>query len=230
MPNRKPKRRVPKKTRARGRATPKYKSGRTMQVGRSPFAKSQVVRLRYCELVSINPPGVAASSYIFSANGVYDPNITGTGHQPIGFDEWMLRYNHFTVLGSKMTARFTGQSAAVTDQIFVAVLLKASPTIDTNNFETLVEQNGGKYKFVSGITGANASKVCVSKFSPKKFFSISNPDQSQYRGDAANNPNEQAYYHLIAASTNFQDPVSMAITVVIDYMVLFTEPKPLSGS
>ena len=48
------------------------------------------------------------SQYVFSANGVYDPNITSTGHQPLGFDTMMLYYEQYTVIESRITVTACG--------------------------------------------------------------------------------------------------------------------------
>ena len=42
----------------------------------------------------------------FVANGAFDPNLTGVGHQPRGFDQFMAGYETFTVTGSKISVNF----------------------------------------------------------------------------------------------------------------------------
>ena len=69
---------------------------RTVNVPRNKLAFPQSIstKLRYVE--KINMGSIGASSNVvqnqFIANGAYDPNFTGTGHQPRGFDQ----FNEYT--------------------------------------------------------------------------------------------------------------------------------------
>lgn len=65
------------------------------------------------------------TQYVFTANGMYDPNITGTGHQPMGFDTMMLYYEQYTVLRSSVTLRFAGNG---TQPVNVSVCLAPDTT------------------------------------------------------------------------------------------------------
>lgn len=42
----------------------------------------------------------ATNTYVYRQNDVYDPNFTGTGSQPVGFDQFMAFYGKFKVHGS----------------------------------------------------------------------------------------------------------------------------------
>jgi hypothetical protein len=41
-------------------------------------------------------------SQIYSVSGIFDPNTTGTGHQPMLMDIFAQVYNRYTVLGSRV--------------------------------------------------------------------------------------------------------------------------------
>ena len=88
------------------RRKPDWRKRTTIQKGLG-FSDGQIVKMRYVEEFELNPGLGSVASYVFRANGLYDPNYTGAGHQPYGFDQWMTYYNQFTVLGSKMKAIFT---------------------------------------------------------------------------------------------------------------------------
>ena len=53
------------------------------------ISNSVVRRLKYCQEVSLNPTVGAVASADFAANGLYDPYLSGVGHQPMGFDQLM---------------------------------------------------------------------------------------------------------------------------------------------
>lgn len=42
----------------------------------------------------------------FSLNNPLDPDVTGTGHQPFGWDQFITLYNRYYVTGARMTATF----------------------------------------------------------------------------------------------------------------------------
>jgi len=61
---------------------------------RGPVASRTVVRLKYNE--SVQSDGTIID-YRFNLNSLFDPNRTGTGHQPYGFDTYAALYNRYRV-------------------------------------------------------------------------------------------------------------------------------------
>lgn len=55
-------------------------------------------RLRYNESLQL-APGITTGSYWYRINSLFDPNYTGTGHQPYGFDQLAVFYNRYKVRG-----------------------------------------------------------------------------------------------------------------------------------
>ncbi len=55
------------------------------------------IKLEYSELISISVLGGATSDYIFNMNSLFDPNRTGIGHQPRGFDQLTPLYNRYCI-------------------------------------------------------------------------------------------------------------------------------------
>ena len=71
------------------------------QVG---FPKTLKFIHKYCDNVSVSGSAGIPFKYQFSCNGLYDPNITGTGHQPMYFDQVTPIYNQYRVIGAKARA------------------------------------------------------------------------------------------------------------------------------
>jgi len=70
--------------------------GTTIVSNTMPIFSAKTTRaLRYSDYFQLTTTSGAVSTYVFAANGLYDPNITGTGHQPMGFDQLLQFYNHY---------------------------------------------------------------------------------------------------------------------------------------
>jgi len=75
------------------------------------------VDLRYAQTktYTTGSAGVAGTENAFSLNSLYDPDITGVGHQPYGFDQMASLYSNYIVESVSIQARFVtiGGSADV---------------------------------------------------------------------------------------------------------------------
>ena len=64
----------------------------------SPFPDSITVALPYCANLSYSTGAVSAmTNQSWSMNSVFDPDYTGGGHQPQGFDEYSALYDSYRV-------------------------------------------------------------------------------------------------------------------------------------
>lgn len=197
---------------------------------RYPVPKKMKRTLRYMETATTLNPGVAglAADYVFSANGLYDPNITGVGHQPIGFDQIMTMYNHYTVIGAKLTVM--AHNGDATYEQFVGVSVQAGTTAITNGQE-VIENGLCKFKYLN-LSGDSGDKAVITyPLSIGKYMGRSNIlSEDDFRGSSTSNPSEQVYFHVFGFPNNSQDTGAIRIDVIIDYITIFTEPKQLGQS
>ncbi len=195
------------------------------------------IRQRYYDygktIVVAAPGGI--QQHFFSANGLYDPDITGTGHQPIGFDQMMLMYEQYVVLRSRISVTFVTQTA-VQSRVGIylspdAVALGAVQMVENGQMVSTVIDGG----VVSG-SGGSGERMRTLEYEvdvPQYFGrpngrSIANdPDLT---GGVASNPGEQVYYGVCCWSMTGTDSPSVAFDVLITYDVIYTEPKKLASS
>lgn len=205
----------------------------------SGLGNKHVARLRYCQEISINPGVAGIASTNFRANDLYDPDSTGVGHQPFGFDQLMAYYDHFTVTGSKITARFVPVSGTNVNPAYLGIMLSDSGTrVNTvTSVEHLLESKYSQgYCLAGGYITANMGfnrqkNYTTKKFSAKGFFGCQDViGDSQYKGSSSASPTELAYYEVWAASLYGNDPGAITCLVTIDFIATFTEPKLLSQS
>lgn len=193
---------------------------------------SQIVTLRYVDKLQKDVSAGGYSTQTYSANGINDPDVTNTGHQPIGFDEYMKFYNNYRVLGSKITFR----------QIFTSSTTNATPAlvhIDGNQSnvatafdspQTFLENFGGIATFMSGnYDSAHFIPNTISRtFSAKKAFGPTWRSTSAFWGSDGYNPGTQYYYHIYFWSVDGNDPTGVNYLVQVDYIVEFFNKKPIS--
>lgn len=195
-----------------------------VSIRRNPISKSAQVQMRYVTQINLNPTSLTSANWIFNASGVYDPDTTGIGHQPLGFDQWMLFYDHYVVVGSKISVEFITEAS---DAYVVAIGLRdqAAPTTDPELFR---ERGHTVY---ATANGTQKSTKLVKGYSPRKFFAVDDiVSKDTLRGSVTTNPAENAYYIVNASAGTSVDPGAITAHVTLQYTVLLTEPKPLAQS
>lgn len=87
-------------------AYPKTEKPYRVTIRRGLSAPDEIrVGLRYTAQVAITNTVGVPNSYVFRGNSVFDPDYTGIGSQPNGFDQWKTMYQRYRVLGSKCIVR-----------------------------------------------------------------------------------------------------------------------------
>lgn len=105
----------------------------------SPFPNSKLCFHDYVANVAI-PVAAAAGTgqlYTFRANGLYDPDYTGAGHQPLFRDEMAAKYKFYTVLKSSCMVAFDQNDTA---QCNFMVLCTTDLTPEKVYAETALEE------------------------------------------------------------------------------------------
>lgn len=195
----------------------------------NPLGKSFLYKTRYVAFnLQLNPTvGGIPDTYVFSLNGLYDPNITGIGHQPLGFDELMAMYNHYTVVSSRAKVQFNNTDAA---NACTAILQIKDTATTSTDMSTVIENGRCVYCVLGPESGGSAVKSLSINCSMKQFFGKTIVTEHDYRGSISANPNEQVYLHITAAPRTTSDQDAVFVTVQIDYLALLHEPKLLSAS
>lgn len=100
-----------------------------------PFPVRQRVTMSYPHRNGISESTVGSGvSYTYSLNSLYDPNTTGVGSQPIGFDQFSALYGSFRVVAVDFVVEFISavSSAATAISQVVGVLVNATNALPTN--------------------------------------------------------------------------------------------------
>lgn len=196
-----------------------------------PMPKTTRTTLRYVSRGSfVNPSaGGLAATWIFSANGLYDPDISGIGHQPVGFDQLMGMYDHYTVLGAKIVIDVRNDDST-NPQLF-GVAVRDSLAAETDPV-VLIENGNVDYRLLNnGPNTPCQTRITMSTNIASYLGRKSILSDPECKGDSTSNPTEQVAFHCFGFTLGpGVDGGTMTFVATIDYDVVFHERKMLSKS
>lgn len=194
----------------------------------SPLGPMFKATLSYFEpQIDMDPSLSGISWYNFSANGLYDPNITGSGHSPLGFDQLMSMYDHYTVIGAKIIVNLFNTDTTYPMIVGIRV---ADTTTATNDITQIIENGNVNYTVTNPYKTDGSAVTLTRKLSIKNFFKKPLSDDV-FSGAVTSNPAEQVYFQVFCYSTNASfDAAGVRMNVRLEYISLFKEPKLLATS
>lgn len=180
------------------------------------------MRHEYSENLTLTSTTGTLSSYIWRCNGMFDPNFTSTGHQPMYFDQLGVIYNHYHVFKSRATLEILN-----TSNVLLAFMMDDDNTIpgSVNQALELPTSKGG----LLPVPTTKAHSINLT-WDAKKFFGGDIYDNSNLQGYVSADPNEQTYFILLFKHA---DDVSTAIAQVrirIVYEAVWSELRTVAQS
>lgn len=209
-----------------------------------PFGQVFETELNYAEYFTMDPSSLANTSYIFRANGLYDPNYQIGGHQPHGFDQLNVLYENYQVVASAIeivvwpqtdsTVIINGTGSIVMPLYkgTIALCVRDTPTSLATLGGTpadILERPGMKTAF---FQSGNECVKLRHHFSMKQFYGRARGmDDAEITGTANSDPTDQVYFHIImTAADGAQNLASHTVNARIKYKVRFFNPKNLIQS
>jgi len=191
------------------------------------FPKMLKMTQKYVEQVNFQTGSLGAlATYSFSCNGMYDPNITGTGHQPMYFDQLGALYDHYCVIASKITVTFTKGDTQTTMPVTVGIYVNDDSTVTPTIFGIM--ENSLATSAV--IHAGQPTAVCKLGWSAAKYFGKSPLANTELQGTTSGNPTEQSMFTLfIDSSLGLQVGAALA-TVEIEYIAIWKELRDIASS
>lgn len=191
-------------------------------LGTNPF-----MHLRYVDW-SVQTPTIYGQ-YNYCLNGMYDPNITGVGHQPLGYDQIMALYQHYNVLRADFKITLINEGNY---PIWACPIL--SRTTVTLNGITNVGELAGDEKLIKYVnkTGETGDKVTFKqKVYPPRWLGCKGPMSTDgLWGGVAANPVEALFLQIYFESVDGINNPTVRILIDIDFYAVFREQKIIAQS
>jgi len=161
---------------------------------------------------------------VFSANGVFQCDITGAAGQPRGRDELFDLYNHCYVNKAVIEVSTIGNA---TNYLLWGVAVRDDTTAFTD-LRDFAEYRNSKWSLTSAST-QEVEKI-VQVVEPYKWLGMNDPTDDAIRQDVTANPSEGIFFHVGCVDVGGGDPGACLFMVKITYYCKFCEPFPLAAS
>lgn len=201
------------------------RAARQVNVNRAlvPFAQRYITRQKYSDSFFMAP---GTPFYQFNLNSLFDPDRTGIGHQPHGYDTLATLYNRYRVIKCDWSINFYSTVAPVR-----LAACPANEAIAPVNVSDLVENPRTRWKV--SIPGGNTQTLKGSVYIP----SLMGRTKTQYMADdryqapVTSSPNELAILNIFQADIGTDAPTSTVNCVItLTYTSEFFDVKNLARS
>lgn len=191
-----------------------------------PIPQRFITKMKYSEQISTD----ASGQYYMNLNSIFDPNRTGAGHQPYGFDTLATLYNRYRVIscGYRIQVNWSGNVTACQP-----VLAAALPSNEPLTFLSAAEaRENPRAKYITQTFGGEAQTLRGKVYIP----SLVGRNKAQYMADdryqalTTGSPQELAILNIITASGGLDTPNSCTLQILMEYTVEFFDIKNLAQS
>lgn len=195
------------------------------------FPQNKRVTLRYSAEISVASPGPGlAAGHVFRLNSIFDPDLTGTGHNPLGYDQWLAIYNNYHVVDAriKATRTYTTTGAVAPSMMCIAVVDRTA-ALETDT-QTISERQDYSAMVQTGDAdqGIQVSRQTVNM---SKFFGVKDvADDADLGAVVTQNPLKSCLAAVTFCSINNNQFGTALALVEIEFDIVFTDPKGLQGS
>lgn len=223
--------RIRKANRPRRRVARRRKglsAGVTTNVNRSlqPFADRYICKQKYSCTV---PTDAVTGQRVFNLNSVFDPDRTGLGHQPYGFDYIIPMYNKYRVISCGWRVQMPLNTA--NPPLTLGGLPSNDPGIVWSSTDELLENP--RCKYITQLPGAPATTLSGKIYLPK----LIGKTKAQYMADencasqVSTSPSELMllYLQTFGAQTGLPSG-GINIQVVLEFTVEYFDAKRILTS
>jgi hypothetical protein len=195
------------------------------------FPDKQRVKLVYTDFLTKSLVSVTGIDHVYSGNGLFDPDITGTGSQPANFDDFSAIYSRYRCYGSSMDVLMsTPGSSTGTGQFFAGLAARHLSTAKVtlgNQMDVISQPMSTSMMFNGGLAVKQGSSYSPSLFMSQTASHVLGYDTVAISTDdtlgsvTSANPSHQWYWHIFASMSDQTSSGTIWIRVKITYDVEF---------
>ncbi len=197
-----------------------FKKPSIMRINMANVAPDSVlVKFRYPQIITHN--GSVTDFTAFRGNGAFDPDATGSGQQPGGYDQWAGLYGNYRVLASQIEILIVNEGTVATAVTVFPTLSNVTPSTYQN--ATVVPYK--RQVVMSGQTGMGVaflkSYMTTSKIVGLSSMAINAEDD--FQATTASLPANQWYWGVFSNTLDGSTNGNIVFTVNVTYYMRFED-------
>jgi hypothetical protein len=183
--------------------------------------------LRYADFGVQFTGSLSPAAQVYRGNSLFDPDLTGSGSQPMYFDQLTAVYGQYCVMGCRVTAKIFNTGTVANSNVMLYSDVNTATLAVENLSEArfakncIVSAKGGQDRYVLTLPPILSSTVQGEK--------NLNSDPSNYTG-IGTNPTDPIYIIFRTASMDNATNSNIYVDFVIEYDAWFKELTPLTES
>lgn len=161
-------------------------AGRITGLSRSDFGFPDRLRtkLHYADVVALSASAGSPGIWQFRMNNLFDPDLTGVGHQPQWYDQLSAVYSYVTVVGSSIKVTFIPGNIDDTEAndkgpyICGITLVGGTATFSAASYPALLEDGNSVHSVIVDKQGSNNAVTLTQTYNPKRDLGLSPYDDT----------------------------------------------------
>lgn len=218
----------PTKSTKRARYTYRTPDPNAYRLSKTILRPRQKVTLKYFDSRTVTATTGGSFGTTYRLNSLYDPDATGVGHQPRGFDQVAELYQKYVVTKASVIVNFRNDNTA--SRVIPGLIVNDDISWVAGTEEDLMEHSALKTNHrrllrASGSDAAGAAaqtviKQTVNMANWEGTKDLFGDDTAQ--SDITASPFDQCYLHICGA---FDSAGSMEVDVWIEFEAYMMDPK-----
>lgn len=209
------------------------KSDMDVVIGYAPRICPDIMRvtLPYVRTGVITGTGIA--NVVFRGNGLFDPDFTSVGAQPLGFDQWSSFYRRYRVLAYNIKVYASNQDVNKANDAMMIYIVPQNTSSSLVDVSQLLEQQMSKKQIISQSSGMDKTSfelyVDVAKMRGVPREALRQDDTLSALTSA--NPTQETFVHIGAFDvSSILDAIALDFVVEINYYCEFFDRETLIRS
>lgn len=196
-----------------------------------PVPKQIITKLRYSQRFTLDAATGGVAYKTFGINDLRDPDHTGVGHQPMGFDQLMSFYSRFCVKSAKVTVVLNSQTSSGNATSTCGLQVHSLATYTPSHLSVILERGNCTYGHIGITAGSQASRTFTRKVSCEKWFGKNPTLDDTYYGSNSGSPTDGLFCTVFqAAEDSTFNPAIVDGYIVIEFISLFTDLRQIAQS